>query len=341
MMTEETPTVASADIRGARKAALLVVSIDPDAAARVLSHLAQPDQERLALEVARLEEEPPSKEEIQAALREFIRMRSSQQYAEQGGLETARQLLERALPPEEARRVYASVESELAFSPFGFLRNADTTDIVAFLADEHPQTVALILGHLGPGQAADVLKRLPLNQQQEVLRRLARLERASPEAVEQVRRALESKLASQGPGAPGAVGGVGLAAAVLNLLPGETGRALLEGLDHDDPGAAGKIRRILFSFEDLLRADDNGLQRLISGLEMSQLALALKTASSELREKFLGVMEPSAAQWVRNELEAMGPVRISDIEAAQGAIAEAAWRQQEAGELLLGGESLP
>ncbi len=325
------------DAAGARKAAILMVTIDQESAARVLSRLDKAEQERIALEIVRLETAPPDREERDAVLREFAGVHAARRYMEQGGIAYARQILEKIYPADEVRRILETVEASARPSPFGFLQKGDAENLVAFIADEHPQTIALILAHVGTGQAAGILAALPQSRQMEVVRRLATLEQISPEVVEQVGRALESKLASFVAREFRKTGGVEAAAAILNLVPRSTERAILDGLAQESPEMADRIRALMFSFADITRVNDRGMQNLLRNIDMSQLAMALKHAPPEVKDKFYRNMSKRAAELVREEIEFLGPVRLSDVEAAQQAIVEVVRRLEDQGELIIEG----
>jgi flagellar motor switch protein FliG len=322
---------------GARKAAILMVAVDAETAARILAPLEKAEQERVALEIVRLESDPAGRDERDAVLREFAGLHLAHQYAEQGGIAYARQVLERIYPAEEVRRIVETVEASTHPSPFGFLQRADAGNLVTFIADEHPQTIALILAHLGPNQAAGLLEGLPPKKQQEVVKRLATLEHTSPEVVEQVGQALETKLASFVAREFRKTGGLEAAAGILNLVQRSTERTILEGVSEESPEMAEQIRRLMFSFADVLRVNDRGVQNLLRNIDMSQLALALKHAPPDIQDKFYRNMSKRAAELVREEIEFLGPVRLSDVEAAQQAIVEVVRRLEDQGELIIEG----
>jgi len=322
---------------GARKAAILVALVDQETAARLLAHLEKEEQERITLEIVRLESAPPSREERDAVLREFAGLQAAHQFLEQGGVAYARRVLEKIYPAEEVRRIIETVEASTRPSPFRFLQRADAENLVAFIADEHPQTIALILAHLGPGQGARILEGLPAEKQLEVVKRLATLEHTSPEIVEQVGKALETKLASFVAREFRKTGGLEAAAEILNLVPRSVERAVLEGLAAESPEMADRIRRLMFSFGDILRVNDRGLQNLLRNVDMSQLALALKHAPPEVKDKFFRNMSQRAASLVREEIEFLGPVRLADVEAAQQAIVEVVRRMEDQGQLIIEG----
>lgn len=322
---------------GSRRAAIFMVSIDQESAARLMGQLDKEDQQRIALEISRLEGEPPTKEERDAVLKDFYNVHLAQQYVEHGGVRYARQILEKVLPADEVRRIIEAIEGSMKAMPFGFLQRSDTENLITFIADEHPQTIALILSHLGPNQAAGIIEGLPVKKQQEVVKRLATMEHTSPDVVSQVEKALENKLASFVTTELRKSGGIGTAAEILNLVQRSTERGILEGLEEEDPEMVESIRRLMFTFEDILRVNDRGVQNLLKSVDTSQLSLALKTAPADLKEKFFRNMSKRASELVREEMEYMGPVRLSDVEAAQQAIVDVVRRLEEQGELIVEG----
>ncbi len=325
------------DAAAARKAAILMVSLDPDSAARLMSQLEKHEQERVALEIVKLEAVPPDPAERERTLREFYQLQKSQEATDRGGLRSAQQILEKIHPPQEARRILEGAAAAAHRSHFEFLRKADPENVVAFISDEHPQMIALICSHLDPGQAGRIIEALPLPKQQEVIRRLASMEPTSPQVVQQVERALEGRMSAVVSQDLEETDGVAQAARVLNLVQRSVERSILEGLKAEEPEMVEKIKRLMFTFADLLRVNDRGIQNLLKGVDATRLALALKTAKPELRDKFFTNMSKRAVDRILEELELMGPVRLSDVEAAQQAVVDEALRLEEAGEVTIEG----
>jgi flagellar motor switch protein FliG len=322
---------------GVRKAAILLISLEQEAAIKVLSQMEKEDIERLSLEIAKFENEPVPREERDKVLSEFYHLSLAQQYTEQGGPQYARMLLEKVLAPEEARRVYETIEASMKSAPFGFLQKAESENILTFIQDEHPQTIALILAYIAPSQAAAVLEGLPPKKQLEVVNRLATMEHTSPDVTLQVEKALEAKFQTFFGQELKEAGGVETVAGVLNLAGRSTERAILEGLEEQDPELAEQIRRLMFVFDDIMRVNDRGVQNLLKQVEQQQLALALRTSKAELKEKFFRNMSQRAAEMLKEEMEFMGPVRVADVEAAQQAIVDIVRRLEEQGELFIEG----
>lgn len=335
--------LSDSDAAGLRKAAILLVSLEAGSASKLMAQFDTLQQERLAREIVRLEEHPPLAEERDAVLREFAGLFRASRASDRGGVRSARAILEKLHPADEAKKILEAVESSLGRGRFEFLKKADVQNVAAFIAEEHPQTIALVLSHLPPAQAARILEWFPLSKQQEVVRRLAGMEPTSPAVVREVEKALESRISAFAPRESRAVDGRAVAAALLNQLSRTSERGILEGLKADEPELAEEIRRHMFTFDDLARVNDRGIQNLLKTLDATRLPVALKAAKPELREKFFRNMSERAVERVKEEMELMGPVRVSDIEAAQAAIVDEVLRLEETGEVAIegrGGEAV-
>jgi len=260
-----------------------------------------------------------------------------------GGLEYAKEVLERAFGPEKAAKIIERLISSLQVKPFDFIKTADPVQIVNFLQNEHPQTVALVLSYLEPDLAAQVLGSLPEDLQVEVLKRIALLERTSPDIVREIERNLEKKLSGFVGQSFSKIGGIDTAAEIMNNVDRTTERSIMEKLAADNPELAEEIRRKMFVFEDILKLDDRSVQLVLREVDTKDLAVALKGASDELKEKIFRNMSKRAAQLLKDEMEYMGPVRVKDVEEAQQKIISVIRRLEEAGEIVIargGGEEL-
>jgi flagellar motor switch protein FliG len=322
---------------GHRKAAVLLVSLEHDAAARLIAQLEKSEQEKVAVEIIRLETTPPSKEERERVLREFYQVAVAPPIIDQGGSSAALKLLEKIHPPAEARKMVDSAEHSLGRGHFEFLKKTAPENLVAIVGEEHPQMIALILSHLPPDKSAKIIESLPLAKQQEVIKRLANMEPTNPGVIQQVERALEGRMFSFAAPETRETDGVQTAAFLLNQVQRSTERSILEGLKAEEPELVEKIRRLMFTFADLLRADDRGVQNLLKSIDATRMSLALKIASPELKDKFLRNMSKRAVERIKEEMELMGPVRASDVEAAQHQIVDEALRLEEAGVLIIEG----
>ena len=331
----------ASDIPGRRKAAILLVILGPEKAAQVLKHLDESDVEMLTIEIANLGH--VSEEEKRVVLQEFNNLLKARQMLATGGIEYAKKVLERAFGPEKAMKIIERLVSNLQVKPFEFVRKADPLQLVNFLQNEHPQVIALVLSYLEPSMAAQVLGALPEDLQVEVIKRIALLERTSPEIVKEIEKSLERKLSGIVSQQFSKVGGVETAAEIMNNIDRQTEKAIMDRLSQETPELAEEIRRRMFVFEDILKLDDRSIQLVRREVDTRDLAVALKGASEEVKEKIFKNMSKRAAQLLKDELEFMGPVRVKDVEEAQQKIINIIRRLEEAGEIVIargGGEEL-
>lgn len=328
-------TKAADNLSPLSRAAVLLVSLDTDVASRIMAHLDRDLIERVSMEIARLGDVTPEVRE--AVLEEFYQRCIASRYIEEGGIEYARTLLEKSLAPGEAERILDDVEQTIYGSPFHFLQKTDPANIAAFIQDEHPQTIALVLSYLPAHTAGQVLENLPARRQVEVTRRIATMEQTSPETIRDVEQGLSKRLSSIMGQNLRRTGGTPTVAELLNNVSRTTEKGVLEALEEENPDLVEDIRKNMFTFNDVMRVNDRGIQSLLKEVEPDELALALKTASDEVKEKVLGNMSERASNNVREEMEYTGPVRVSDVEAAQQRIVDIIRRLEEAGELIIEG----
>jgi flagellar motor switch protein FliG len=317
------------------KAAVLLVSMEGDLAAIILSKLEKEQVELVTREIARLKS--ISQAERDTIIEEFYHVALARGAAESGGMGTARALLEKTYSKEEAGLMLDQVEKSMQASPFAFLQRAESGNLLTFIQGEHPQTIALILAHLPSGQAAEILSGLPSKKQIEVVRRVANMEQTSPEVIQQVEKALESRLSAIVSQKFEKAGGIESVAEMLNLTDRATEKGIMESLEEDDPELTEQIRRLMFVFEDIMLVNDKGIQAVLKEVENESLALALKTASNELKEKIFKNMSERAVTLIKEDMEYMGPVRVSDVEAAQQKIVDVVRRLEDAGEIIIAG----
>jgi flagellar motor switch protein FliG len=322
---------------GIKKAAILLVSVGQEAASKVMGELDQETIRAVSEEIAKLG--TVTAEEQARVMEEFYQMSAAKHYVQQGGIEYARRLLRKSVSAEEADRIVRSVEQALQSAPFSLARKTESQNLLTFVQDEQPQTIALILSHLSVAQAAEVLMGLPRSKQLEVVRRMADMETTSPEVIHEVEASLEKRLASVVTQRFEQTGGLERVAEVLNLTDRATEREILDGLAQENPELVEEIRKRMFVFEDVLLVDDKGVQQVLKEIDAQGLALALKTASDEVKEKFFRNMSERAVQVVLEEMEYMGPVRLRQVDAAQQRIAEVVRRLEEDGELSVRGRS--
>jgi len=333
------PEAAHADqpsgVTGLRKAAILLVALGPEASAKVLSELEPELVEHIGREIANLDSvDGKTRDEV---VEEFYNLAMAASYVDQGGVTYARNLLKKALNPEEAQRILQIIEGEVFKQPFAFLQRTDAANLLTFIQDEHPQTIALILAHLTPAKASSILSGLVPAKQLEVVSRIAHMDQTNPEVIKEVEHGLEMRLSGIVSQTFRKTGGVEAVAEVLNLADRATEKGILESLEAEDPELVEQIRRLMFVFEDILLVNDKGIQAVLKEIEHDELALGLKTASPELRNKIFKNMSERAAQLIQEDMEYMGPVRVSDVEAAQQKIVDVVRRLEDAGEIIISG----
>ncbi len=327
-------------ISGLRKSAIVLLSLGQDIAPGVVGRLDRRQIEDVSRELAGLE--GVSSDEQDGVLDEFYNLAMAHRYMEQGGLAYAQSLLEKSLSPEDAADIINQVTQTIQQTPFQFLRKAEAENVLTFIQDEHPQTIALILAHLGSQKSAEILMGLTQQKQTEVIKRIAAMDQTNPEVIREVEKGLESRLSDIVSQTFDKAGGVDSAAAILNLADRSTEKGILENLETDDPDLVEQIRRLMFVFEDIMLINDKGIQSVLKEVDNDELALALKTASDDLKEKIFGNMSERASQLIKEDMEYMGPVRLSDVEAAQQKIVDIVRRLEDAGEIIIqgrGGES--
>lgn len=323
------------EMNGLRKAAILLLAIDRESAAELLKRLDREQVEDVTREIAALSDiETRTRDRV---VEEFYGLALARAYVEEGGLSYAKNLLEKSLPKDEAERVIEQIEHQVSKQPFSFLQKAETENLLTFIQDEHPQTIALILAHLPPHKASEILVGLQVAKQIEVVIRIANMEQTNPEVIKEVERGLETRLSGIVSQKFQKVGGVDSVAEMLNLADRATEKAIMEALESEDPDLVEQIRRLMFVFEDILQVDDRGIQKVLKEVDNNELALSLKTASDELKEKIFRNMSERAVQLIKEEMEFMGPVRVSEVEAAQQKIVDIVRRLEDAGEIIIMG----
>lgn len=318
-----------------RKAAILLLGVDHESATIILKQLEQRAIEDVTREVASLGDVPQA---IRTrVLSEFYDLALAQTWATEGGLDYARKLLSASLDPKEADRIMQQISTQVRKTPFAFLQKAESQNLLTFIQDEHPQTIALIVSHLPFHKASEILGGLPGPKQIEVVKRVANMEQTNPEVISEVERGLEARLSNMLTQSFEKIGGVETVAEMLNLVDRTTEKGIMEGLEAEDPDLVEQIRRLMFVFEDINMVNDKGIQAVLKEIDNDELGLALKTASPELRDKIFKNMSERAAQLIKEDMEYMGPVRVSDVEAAQQRIVDVVRRLEDAGEIIIGG----
>ncbi len=324
------------ELNGARKAAILLIALKQETAAKLLKTLSRDRVEEITREIAALDSIRP--EVRRETIREFYNLVLARQYVDAGGLGWARTLLQKTLPSDEAKRIISTIEHQVHQQPFSFLQKTERENLVTFLQEEHPQTIALVLSHLPPNMASEILVSLQTDRQIDVISRVAGMDQTSPDVIKEVERGLEKRLAGLVSERFERVGGVQAVAEILNLAGRASEKAILEGLENQNGQLVEDIRRLMFVFEDIMRVNDKGIQAVLKEVENEELGLALRTASDDLKNKIFKNMSERAATLIKEEMEFMGPVRISDVEAAQQRIVDIVRRLEDAGEVVIAGK---
>lgn len=327
-----TPTLRK--LTGTQKAAVLLMSVDKAQATKVLRTMRESEVAEIAAEIARLQTVPG--EQVESVLTEFREMAAAKVNIATGGLDYARQVLEDSLGSAKANEIMELLSATIIDAPFEFLRNADPRQVLSFISEEHPQTIALVLVHMVPDAAAMVLGSLPEALQRDVANRIAMMDRTAPDVIDRVEQILERKLSTVlQSNDMSEAGGVQSLVDILNRADRGTERLILEGLEDTNSELADEVRQLMFVFEDITTLDDRSVQLILRQVDTKDLAVALKGVRSDVRDKVLKNMSERAGQNLVEEIEFMGPVRIRDVEEAQGAIVRIIRSLEEAGQIVL------
>lgn len=323
------------ELDGTVKAAILLLTLDHDAAGEMLKRMPTDTVEEVTRVLASLGSVPESLS--MQVIEEFYSLRMAAQSMKEGGLEYAKALLKDSLDPKMADRVIQQIQTQVQRTPFAFLQKAESENLLTFIQDEHPQTIALIVSHLPHSKASEILVGLPPQKQVEVVRRVANMEQTNPDVIREVEAGLESRLSNMLQHSSERVGGVETVAEILNLCDRASEKTIMEGVETEDPDLVDQIRRLMFVFEDILQVNDKGIQAVLKEVDNDELCLAMKTASEALKEKVFGNMSQRAADLIKEDMQYMGPVRLSDVEAAQQRIVDVVRRLEDAGEIVIAG----
>ncbi|HSV30835.1 MAG TPA: flagellar motor switch protein FliG [Atribacteraceae bacterium] len=321
------------EFTGRQKAAILLVSLGSDVSAQILKRLSEDEIENLTLEVATLEKVPPEIRE--SVINEFYHMAVAQQFISQGGIDFARQLLEKALGAHKAQEIIHRLSSNLQVTPFETLRRADAFQVLNYVQNEHPQTIALILSYLKPDQSALLLGSLSEVVRGEVAMRVATMDRTSPEVIRDIETVLERKIANFLTRDFTRVGGKKKLVEILNKSDRGTEKSILEALEERNPELAEEIKSEMFVFEDIVVLDDRSIQLVLRQVDTKDLSLALKGVSGDVGDKIYRNMSQRAAQMLKEDMEYMGPVRARSVNEAQQKIVNVIRRLEETGEIII------
>ncbi|MEW5813891.1 MAG: flagellar motor switch protein FliG [Spirochaetota bacterium] len=320
-------------LSGRQKAAVFLVTLGSEISAEIFKHLREDEIEALTFEIARLDS--IESEERDTVLMEFQELMMAQDFITTGGIDYARELLEKSLGSQKAVDIINRLTSSLQVRPFDFIRRTDPTHLLNFIQQEHPQTIALILAYLEPQKASIILSSLPHEIQSDVAKRIATMDRTSPEVLREVERVLEKKLSTLSSEDYTAAGGVQSIVDILNLVDRSTEKTIIESLEEEDPELAEDIKKRMFVFEDIVLLDDRAIQKVLREVDTAELAKALKAVNSEVQDKIYRNMSKRAATLLKEDMEYMGPVRLKDVEEAQQKIVSIIRKLEEQGEIVV------
>ena len=320
-------------LSGLQKSAILLIALGPERSATIFKHLKEEEIEELTLEIANTRSITPAiKDEV---VDQFYQVCLAQQYIAEGGINYAKELLEKALGNEAAMAVISKLTASLQVKPFEFVRKAEASQLLNFIQDEHPQTIALILSYMSASQASQIISSLPQERQADVAKRVALMDRTSPDVIKEVERILESKLASLVNQDYTIVGGVDQVVEILNSVDRGTEKHIMETLEIEEPELADEIRKKMFVFEDILLLDDRAIQRVLRDVDNNDLGLALKGSNEQVQAAIFNNLSKRLATMIKEDMEFMGPVRMKDVEEAQQKIVNIIRKLEDSGEIVI------
>ncbi len=318
---------------GKEKAALLLIALGPVTSAKIFKHLTDEEIEELTLEIANVRKVDP---EIKGKIiDEFYEICIAQEYISEGGIEYAKDILEKALGEQKALDIVNRLTSYLQVRPFDFVRKADPSQVLNFIQNEHPQTTSLVLAYLNAQQAGAILSGLPPEKQADVAKRIAVMDRTSPDIIRQVEGVLEKQISSLVTHDYTSAGGIQSIVNILNSVDRGTEKNIMETLEVEDIELAEEIKKRMFVFEDIITLDNRSIQRFLREVENDVLATALKGANEEVAGVIYDNMSKRLTEMITEDIQYMGPVRLRDVEEAQQKIVNTIRRLEEAGEIVI------
>ena len=320
-------------LTGRQKASIFMISLGPEKSAQIMKYLSEEEIEQLTLEIASIR--TIESEELGNVSKEFSELYMASHFIAQGGIEYAKEVLEKALGNEKAIEIIGHLSSNLQIKPFDFIRKTDPSQVLNFIQGEHPQTIALIMSYLDAEQAAAILSSLPSERQTEVARRIAIMDSTSPEIIREVENTLEKKISSLGTQDYTSAGGINSIVDILNHVDRSTEKTILETLEVQDPVLSEEIKKLMFVFEDIIKMDDRSIQLVLREVESKDLAMALKGSNEDVQEKVKKNMSQRAAEMLEEEIVFLGPVRLRDVEEAQQQIVNVIRRLEDSGEIII------
>lgn len=326
------PRKSDSQLTGKQKVAILLITLGSQQSAEIFKHLSEEEIEELTLEIANMRMVSP--EEKQEILEEFYEICLAQEYISEGGINYAKDVLEKALGSDKAVDIISKLTASLQVRPFEFARKVDPNQLLNYMQNEHPQTIALVLSYLSPAQSGQILASLPLEKQAEVTRRIATMDRTAPDVIKEVEKVIESKFSNMVSEDYTKVGGIDLIVDILNAVDRGTEKYIMEELEVQDTELSEEIRKRMFVFEDIVGLDPRSIQRFIREIDNSQWAIALKSASEDVKEVIFTNMSKRLVEMIKEDMEFMGPVRLKDIEEAQQNIVNTIRKLEESGEII-------
>ena len=323
------------EISGVRKAAILLIALGPETSSQILKSLPDSLIQAVTYEIANIEYVSPEEREL--VVGEFMEMAAAKEFFLDGGIDYAKDLLTKALGGQRAKEVIDILtQAQQKERPFAIARKADPQRLTNVLINEHPQVIALIMCYMQPDKAAIVLSEFPLDLQSEVAERIGKINRTSPVVIKQIEEILESKFSGFIDGEVETIGGVKSLVEILNSVDRSTEKNIIGVLESKEPDLAEEVKANLFVFEDIINLDKNSIQRILREIDNDDLILALKGASEEVADLIYANMSQRAGEMIREDLQFMGPVRLSAVEEAQQKIVAIIRMLDEAGEILMG-----
>ena len=339
MRGDDTLAKETNKLTGVQKAAILFITLGPEASSGILKKLPESEIQKITYEIANIT--TVNQEQRQKILDEFLQINQARDYLIEGGMDYAKSLLSKALGSQRALEILEKVtEANQQYRPFSIARKVDSSQLLSVINNEHPQTIALILCYMQSDKAAQVLAELPEEVQSEVAYRIASMNNTSPMVIKEIEKVLDSKLSSVVRTEMTTLGGVETLVGILNQVDRTTEKNITEGLEREDTELADRVKSSMFVFEDIITLDDMSIQRILREAEAKELALALKGCSEEVSAKIYKNQSKRAAASLKEDMEYLGPVRLMDVEKSQQKIVAVIRRLDDAGEIIIsrGGE---
>ncbi|NLW47800.1 MAG: flagellar motor switch protein FliG [Firmicutes bacterium] len=321
------------ELTGKQKAAVLLLSLGSEISAGIMKNLREDEIEELSLEIANIRRVSPEIKD--RVLEEFYQICLAQEFILSGGIDSAREILEKALGSHKAHDIIGKLTASLQVRPFDFARKTEPSQLLNFIQNEHPQTIALVMAYLAPEQAGIILSALPPLQQVEVAKRVATMDRTSPDVLREVELILEKKLSSFVMQDFTIAGGVESVVSILNRVDRGTEKTILEALAEENPELADEIKRRMFVFEDIVLLDNRSVQRILREIDAKDLSMAMKTASEDVKNLVFRNMSKRAVELLKEDMGYMGPVRLRDVEEAQQKIVNVIRQLEDSGEIII------